>query len=90
MAQCLEYMGEYVKAETFYNQVIAENAQDYRALEGISRVQRKEIYGEYIPNEDIKYDTTAFPKFTMPKRTSDTVSLKPLKSKGIDAVNKDN
>ncbi len=90
VAQCLEYTGEYVKAEEYYNQMIAENAQDYKALGGISRVQRKEIYGEYVPNEDIKYDTTAFPKFTMPKRTSDTVSLKPLKSKGIDAVNKDN
>ena len=91
VAQCLEYTGEYVKAEAFYNQLIAENAEDYKALGGIARVQRKEIYGDYIPNEDIKYDTTAFPKFTMPKRTSDTTSLKPLKSKGIDALNnKDN
>jgi tetratricopeptide (TPR) repeat protein len=90
VAQCLEYTGEYVKAEEYYNQMIAENAQDYKALGGISRVQRKEIYGDYIPNEDIKYDTTAFPKFTMPKRTSDTSTLKPLKSKGIEAINKEN
>lgn len=90
MAQCLEYTGEYVKAEEYYNQMIAENAQDYKALGGISRVQRKQIYGDYVPNEEIKYDTTAFPKFTMPKRTTDTNSLKPLKPKGIDAVNKEN
>jgi hypothetical protein len=78
-AQCLEYTGEYVKAEEYYNQMLAENNQDYKALVGIARVQRKEIYGEYIPNEAIKYDTTAFPKFEMPKRSSsDTLSLKPI------------
>jgi tetratricopeptide (TPR) repeat protein len=90
VAQCLEYTGEYVKAEEYYNQMLAENAQDYKALGGITRTQRKEIYGEYIPNEEIKYDTAAFPKFVMPKRTSDTNVLKPLKAKGIDAVNKEN
>ena len=85
VAQCLEYSGEYVKAEELYKQMLAENNQDYKALGGIARVQRKEIYGEYIPNEDIKYDTTAFPKFEMPKRTlSDTLSLKPMLPKGIN------
>jgi hypothetical protein len=65
--------------------MLAENNQDYKALGGIARVQRKEIYGDYIPNEDIKYDTTAFPKFEMPKRTSiDTISLKPMLPKGIN------
>lgn len=90
VAQCLEYTGEYLKAEAFYNQMIAENAQDFKALGGIARVQRKEIYGEYIPNEEIKDDTLAFPKFVMPKRSADTSTLKPLKPKGIDALNKDN
>ena len=85
VAQCLEYTGEYVKAEALYNQMLAENNQDYKALGGITRVQRKEIYGEYIPNDEIKYDTTAFPKFEMPKRTgSDTLSLKPMLPKGIN------
>jgi tetratricopeptide (TPR) repeat protein len=85
VAQCLEYTGEYVKAEELYNQMLAENNQDYKALGGIARVQRKEIYGEYIPSEDIKYDTTAFPKFEMPKRSSvDTMSLKPMLPKGIN------
>jgi tetratricopeptide (TPR) repeat protein len=85
MAQCLEYTGEYVKAEEMYNLMIAENPQDYKALAGIARAQRKEIYGEYIPNFDLKYDTTAFPKFEMPKRSSslDTTTLKPLQPKGI-------
>jgi tetratricopeptide (TPR) repeat protein len=85
VAQCLEYTGEYIKAEEFYNQMLAENNQDYKALGGIARVQRKEIYGDYIPNEDIKYDTTAFPKFEMPKRTSsDSIALKPMLPKGIN------
>jgi tetratricopeptide (TPR) repeat protein len=85
VAQCLEYTGEYVKAEALYNQMLIENNQDYKALGGIARVQRKEIYGDYIPNEDIKYDTTAFPKFEMPKRSSaDTLSLKPMLPKGIN------
>ena len=85
VAQCLEYTGEYVKAEALYNQMLAENNQDYKALGGITRVQRKEIYGEYIPNEEIKYDTTAFPKFEMPKRsTNDSISLKPMQPKGIN------
>lgn len=85
VAQCLEYTGEYVKAEELYNQMLVENNQDYKALGGIARVQRKEIYGDYIPNEDIKYDTTAFPKFEMPKRSSvDTIALKPMQPKGIN------
>jgi hypothetical protein len=81
----LEYTGEYVKAEELYKQMLVENNQDYKALGGITRVQRKELYGEYIPNENIKYDTTSFPKFEMPKRTSsDTLSLKPMLPKGIN------
>lgn len=85
VAQCLEYTGEYVKAEELYNQMLTENNQDYRALGGITRVQRKEIYGDYIPNEELKYDTTSFPKFEMPKRSStDTTSLRPMLPKGIN------
>lgn len=83
MAQCLEYTGEYLKAEDLYNQIIAENPQDYKALGGIARAQRKQIYGEYIPNTELKYDTTAFPKFEMPKRSNDTSELKQLQPKGI-------
>ena len=85
VAQCLEYTGEYVKAEELYNQMLVENNQDYKALGGIARVQRKEIYGDYIPNEELKYDTTSFPKFEMPKRSAvDTISLKPMLPKGIN------
>ncbi len=85
MAQCLEYTGEYLKAEELYNQILAENNQDYKALGGIARVQRKEIYGDYIPNEELKYDTTSFPKFEMPKRSAiDTTSLRPMLPKGIN------
>lgn len=84
VAQCLEYTGEYVKAEELYNQMLVENNQDYKALAGIARVQRKEIYGDYVPNQELKYDTTAFPKFEMPKRSSsDTNFLKPMLPKGI-------
>ena len=85
VAQCLEYTGEYVKAEELYNQMLAENNQDFKALGGITRVQRKEIYGNYVPNEELKYDTTSFPKFEMPKRSVvDTISLKPMLPKGIN------
>lgn len=85
VAQCLEYTGEYEKAEEYYNQMLAENNQDYRALGGVSRAQRKQLYGEYIPNFDLKYDTAAFPKFEMPKRSQvDTNLLKPIQSKGIN------
>lgn len=85
VAQCLEYSGEYLKAEELYNQMLAENNKDYKAIGGITRVQRKLIYGDYIPNDDIKYDTTAFPKFEMPKRSSsDSIPLKTMQSKGIN------
>jgi len=85
VAQCLEYTGEYFRAEDLYNQMLAENNQDFKALTGLSRVQRKEMYGNYIPNEELKYDTTSFPKFEMPKRSSiDTNSLKLMLPKGIN------
>ena len=85
LAQCSEYLGDFIKSEELYGQMIVENNQDYRALSGITRVQRKEIYGDYIPNLDLKYDTTSFPKFEMPKRSLvDSLSLKPMKSKGIN------
>jgi len=83
LAQCLEYTGSLVKAEDLYNEIVAKDSHDYRALSGILRVQRKEMYGDYIPL-DLKYDTTSFPKFQMPKRSSaDSVSLKPMSSKGF-------
>jgi tetratricopeptide (TPR) repeat protein len=83
VAQCLEYTGNFEKAEQYYNQLIVENSQDIRAMNGVFRVQRKQLYGDYIPDESLKYDTAAFPKFEMPKRSVDTMSLKTLQPKGI-------
>lgn len=85
MAQCLEFSGEYVKAEELYNQMLVENNQDYKALVGIARVQRKVVYRDYISTDATKIDSTAFPKFDSPKRSiTDTTSLKPMLPKGIN------
>ncbi|MEA5401401.1 tetratricopeptide repeat protein [Arcicella sp. DC2W] len=82
-AQCLEYTGNFAKAETYYSELLASNSQDYRALNGVYRTQHKQKYGIYSTDLDTKFDTTSYPSFEAPARKVDTTSIRPLKPKGI-------
>jgi len=84
VAQCSEYTGDYVRAEDLYNQILAVNNQDYKAMIAISRVQKKQLYGAYVANEELTYDSTSFPKFDILRSSSlDTNSLRRISPKGI-------
>jgi tetratricopeptide (TPR) repeat protein len=82
MALCLEYTGELEKAEEFYSTLIAENAQDYRALNGLWRVKRKLLYGDAsIPDySEVQDSILVKPKNETARKIDTTISLRSIQA----------
>ena len=73
LALCLEYTGDFAKAEQYYSEIVAETPQDYRAVNGMWRAKRKQQFDNYLPEDfEMKYDTSSRNKYETPHRNIDT------------------